>query len=95
MSQMVPSTHMFTVGQCEPLKVCRFVARACEPTFEQGNAFILPDHEGLYDKVHVGGLCDLHKLPVLMKLLKAGTGRLVVPCENKLFCFSRTGTKVR
>lgn len=87
--------HPCTRPFCNALHTCRYVARACEPTFEQGNAFILPEHEGLYDKVHVGGLCELYKLPILMKLLKPGTGRMVVPCESKLFCFKRTGDKVK
>eukprot|EP00892_Ulva_mutabilis_P011656 jgi/Ulvmu1/8863/UM049_0045.1 len=70
-------------------------ARACELTFEQGNAFILPHHEGLYDRVHVGGLCDASKLPALLKLLRPGSGRLVVPCSSELLCLTRTGSKIQ
>jgi hypothetical protein len=64
------------------------------PEFEKANAFILPHHEGMYDKVHVGGLCEINKLPALLRLLKPDSGRLVVPSGSELLCLTRKGNKV-
>lgn len=88
------TTVAYDGGQTETLW-CRYSARACDLTFERGNAFILPHHEGRYDRVHVGGLCDADRLPTLLRLLRPGTGRLVVPCNSELLCLTRSGNKVR
>ena len=82
-----------TVTSCQCC--CRYAAAACDVTFEQGNAFILPHHEGKFDRVHVGGLCDLAKLPALIKLLKPEKGRIVVPCGPELLAVTIEHGKVR
>lgn len=74
--------------------VHRYTARACEASFELGNAFLLPHHEGTFDKIHVGGLCPAAKLPTLLRLLKPSGGKLVVPTGVELLCITKTGSEV-
>ena len=76
-------------------RACRYAARACAVTFEHGNAFILPQHEGRFDRVHVGGLCALDKVPALLKLLKPAGGRLVVPSGPELLSITVSHGKAR
>ena len=77
------------------MHLCSYAARATPVSFEAGNAFILPQHEGKFDRVHVGGLCTPAKLPALVKLLKPEGGRLVVPCGPELLAVTVTPDKVR
>jgi protein-L-isoaspartate O-methyltransferase len=54
----------------------------------------LPHHEGNFDKVHVGGLCALEKVPAILKLLKPEGGRIVVPSGPDLLSITVVNGKV-
>ena len=81
-------------AKCHSL-VHRFNDNACVPRFEKCNGFIAPQHEGRYDKVHVGGSVPEDRVPILMRLLKRDNGVLIVPAGQQLCRFTLKNGQVR